>query len=111
MPVSTFAREPGRTHYLIEEFDIPFEQKRELAEFLNSVKRLYYATEALREMLAECSAYIKHHADKIDHYIISTCRMSIADRYLLVKLILAEINAYSLDRIIEKILELLGKSP
>jgi hypothetical protein len=110
---STFAVEPRRTHYIVEEFDIPFEYKRQIAEFINSVERLYRATEALREMLARCSAYIKHtNTDKIDLSIISTCRMSISDRYLLVKLILAELNAYtSLDRVIEKILELLSKPP
>jgi phosphoenolpyruvate-protein kinase (PTS system EI component) len=96
---------------LVEEFDIPFEMKRELAEFINSVERLYHAVDALREMLAKCSAHIKHHADKIDHSVVSACRMSISDRYLLVKIILAEISAYNIDKIIEKILEQLAKPP
>jgi hypothetical protein len=110
MLTSTFTREPSRTHYLVEEFDIPFEMKRELAEFVNSVERLYYAVEALREMLAKCSAYIKHTSqDKIEQSIISTCKMSISDRYLLVKIILSEINVYNLDKVIEKILEQLSK--
>jgi hypothetical protein len=111
MLVSTFAREPSRTHYLVEEFDIPFELKRELAEFINSVERLYHAVDALREILARCSAHIKHSADKIDPSLVNTCRMSISDRYLLVKLILAELSAYNIDKIIEKIHEQLAKPP
>jgi len=96
---------------LIEEFDIQFEYKRQLAEFINSVERLYSATEALREILARCSAYIKRaNPNKIDPLVIDECRMSISDRYLLVKIIMSELNAHSnIDRIIEKILELLSK--
>jgi hypothetical protein len=97
-----------RAHYLIEEFGIPYEYKRQLAEFINSVERLYYAVEALREKLAQCSAYIKRSG--IEPSTINICRMSIADRYLRVKLILAELAAHSnLDRVIEEILELLSK--
>jgi uncharacterized protein YPO0396 len=104
---------PIRVHYLIEEFDIPYEYKRQLAEFVTTVERLYYAVEELREKLAQCSAYIKR-ASGIEPSIINIrsniCRMSIADRYLRVKLVLAELSAHSnLDRVIEKILELLSK--
>ena len=96
---------------MIEEFDIPYEYKRQLAEFINSVERLHSAVEALHEILASCSAYIKRaNPNKIDPSVIDRCRMSIADRYLRVKLILAELTAHSnLNRVIEKILELLSK--
>jgi hypothetical protein len=95
---------------LVEEFDIRFEHKRQLAEFINSVERLYSATKALQEILVLCSAYIKRASPKIDPSVIDRCRMSISDRYLLVKIIMSELNAYSnIDRIIEEILELLSK--
>jgi hypothetical protein len=90
--------EPGRIHYIIEEFNIPYEQKRELAEFFNAVRRLYYAAEELREKLASCSTNSSRLSSGI-------CRMSIIDKYIVVKRMLAELNAYNLDEAIKKILE------
>jgi hypothetical protein len=94
--------EQGRIYYFVEEFNIPYEYKRLLAEFFNTVRRLYYIAEELRERLAKCSATSSELSDEV-------CKMAIFDKYIVMKQTIAELGAYgSLDEVIREIIKLRG---
>jgi hypothetical protein len=97
-------------HYLVEEFPLDvltFREKRSLAEFVTAVEKLYYYVEELKSKIAKCSYLYTHPVD--DAYVqasaLKTCEMAIVDRYMNVKRALADVNAFNIDNIIERILE------